>query len=85
MRATGKLGADPRIHQSVVAYASDFRLLSAVLLPHGIASQDPDVSMIASLDHSMWFYEPFKADEWLLYEVQVCFTPPQKGLNIPHC
>jgi len=25
----------------------------------------------ASLDHSMWFHEPFRADEWLLFDMQV--------------
>lgn len=28
--------------------------------------------MIASLDHSMWFHAPFRADEWLLY---VTYSP----------
>jgi acyl-CoA thioesterase-2 len=23
--------------------------------------------MMASLDHSLWFHRPFRADEWLLY------------------
>ena len=25
------------------------------------------IGVIASLDHSMWFHSPFRADEWLLY------------------
>ena len=24
--------------------------------------------MMASLDHSMWFHDDFRADEWLLYD-----------------
>jgi len=74
MKANGKLGDDPRIHQCVVAYASDHRLLTTPLLPHNLHYKDPRVSIMASLDHSMWFYEPFRADEWLLYELEVsCF------------
>ncbi|KAG0338405.1 Acyl-CoA thioesterase 8 [Podila horticola] len=32
----------------------------------------PQITMMASLDHSMWFHCPFRADEWMLY---VCETP----------
>jgi hypothetical protein len=34
------------------------------------------VRMIASLDHSMWFHRPFRADEWLLYEME---SPNMRG------
>jgi len=71
MKANGKLGDDSRIHQCVVAYASDHRLLSTPLLPHGLNYTDGSIGIMASLDHSMWFYEPFRADEWLLYELEV--------------
>ena len=26
--------------------------------------------MVASLDHAMWFHRPFRADEWLLYDLR---------------
>ena len=70
MRSNGTLGNDPKLHQSVVAYASDFRLLSTGLLPHGLPFNHPRIRIMASLDHSMWFHEPFRADEWLLYELE---------------
>lgn len=25
--------------------------------------------MMASLDHAMWFHAPFRADEWLLFDM----------------
>jgi acyl-CoA thioesterase II len=56
------------LHQCVAAYASDFALLGTALLPHG--SPNPDISMMASIDHSMWFHHPFRADEWLLYDLE---------------
>lgn len=55
-------------HYAVLAYASDFGLLGAArghVPPYRI-------SMIASLDHAMWFHAPFRADEWLLY---VTYSP----------
>ena len=32
--------------------------------------------LLASLDHSMWFHSPFRADEWMLYE---CESPRACG------
>jgi acyl-CoA thioesterase II len=69
LKAVGTLGRDPKLHQCVVAYASDFRLLSTGLLPHGLPFSHPRIRIMASLDHSMWFHEPFRADEWLLYDL----------------
>ena len=62
----GPLPDDPRIHQCVLAYASDFTLLDTALVPHGKLMFDTDIQL-ASLDHALWFHRPFRADEWLLY------------------
>jgi acyl-CoA thioesterase II len=66
IKATGMLGDDPALHQCVLAYASDFTLLDTALIAHGRFVFDPHL-MLASLDHAVWFHEPFRADEWLLY------------------
>jgi acyl-CoA thioesterase II len=66
MRATGRLPDEPAIHQCVLAYASDMALLDATLIPHGRTVFQDEI-MAASLDHSLWFHRPFRADEWLLY------------------
>ena len=66
IKATGTLGDDPALHQCVLAYASDFTLLDTALIAHGRFVFDPNL-MLASLDHAVWFHEPFRADEWLLY------------------
>jgi acyl-CoA thioesterase II len=66
MRATGRLPDEPAIHQCVLAYASDMMLLDAALIPHRRSVFSEDI-MAASLDHALWFYRPFRADEWLLY------------------
>ncbi len=67
MRAAGRLPDDVVLHQSALAYASDFTLLDSALIPHGRVLYDPTL-LLASLDHAMWFHRPFRADEWLLYE-----------------
>jgi acyl-CoA thioesterase-2 len=66
IRADGTLPDDPVLHTCVVAYASDYTLLGASLVPHGVSYWRDDI-MMASLDHAMWFHRSFRADEWLLY------------------
>ena len=51
-----------------MAYESDFTLLDTALLPIGIRSWNDGRTMMASLDHAMWFHRPFRADDWLLYD-----------------
>jgi acyl-CoA thioesterase-2 len=65
-RTKGGLPDDKQLHQCALAYASDFTLLSAGLVPHARRSFDPKLQM-ASLDHAVWFHRDFRADEWLLY------------------
>ena len=65
-RANGALPDDVRLHQCVLAYASDFSLLDSALIPHGRMLFDP-LLMLASLDHGLWLHRDFRVDEWLLY------------------
>lgn len=66
-RAAGRLPDDPTLHACVLTYASDLTLLGAALVPHNTYIGAPAVQS-ASLDHTMWFHRPFRADEWLLYD-----------------
>lgn len=68
-RADGTLGEDLATHQALLTYASDFGLLGTGMMPHGLSFADPTVQA-ASLDHTMWFHHPFRADEWLLYDME---------------
>ena len=60
------IGDDPREHQVMLTYMSDMTLLGAALRPHPYNSYTPG-SMIASLDHAIWFQGDCRADEWVLY------------------
>ncbi|MFN3596018.1 MAG: acyl-CoA thioesterase [Rubricoccaceae bacterium] len=66
LRADGALPDAPLIHQAILAYASDYGLLSTALLPHARSVFQPTMQA-ASLDHAIWFHRPFRADAWLLY------------------
>lgn len=67
-RADGPLPDDLLVHQSVLAFASDYGLLGTSLLPHARSVQEPTLQA-ATLDHALWFHRPFRADEWLLYQM----------------
>jgi acyl-CoA thioesterase-2 len=67
LKAAGKLPDDPVLNAAVFTYASDLTLLSSTLVPHGTHIGAPGL-MTASLDHTMWFHRPFRADEWMLYD-----------------
>jgi len=68
IRADGELPDDPLLHCCVAAYASDMSLFDTMLAPH-VVRWDDATFMGASLDHCMWFHRPFRADGWLLYDM----------------
>jgi len=55
----------PMQHQ-LLAYASDYNLLTTSLLPH-INEIDRKRLFLASLDHAIWFHRDLQIDDWLLY------------------
>jgi len=69
-----------RLHQCLLAYASDMTLLDTSYRPHAIAWTD-DNFQVASLDHAMWFHRPFRTDEWLLYDQDSPFSGGARGFS----
>jgi acyl-CoA thioesterase-2 len=67
IRVNGRLSDDAVEHLAAFTYASDMTLLGATLVPHGVTIDDKRLQP-ASLDHSIWFHRPFRADEWWLYD-----------------
>lgn len=67
LKSVGAMPDDPRLHQMVLAYASDLTLLAVSTLPHPDAFGSPRLQM-ATIDHSMWFHRPIRADQWVLYD-----------------
>jgi acyl-CoA thioesterase II len=81
MKTVGPLSDDPLVHAAVLAYASDYTLLEAVLRRHGLAWSDPRIRA-ASLDHAMWFHRPASVDDWVLYAQQSPSAQGGRGLGI---
>ncbi|MDN3233739.1 MULTISPECIES: acyl-CoA thioesterase II [unclassified Pseudomonas] len=78
-RANGQLPENPALHRYLLAYASDFNLLPTSLLPHGISYWNKEMQ-VASLDHAIWFHQPLRVDEWLLYSMDSPWAGGARGL-----
>ena len=52
------------------------------MYPHGLSFMSPNLKMIASLDHAMWFQKrDFKWDDWILYSTDSPHTGGSRGLG----
>jgi acyl-CoA thioesterase-2 len=81
VKTVDRLPDDPDLHRNVLAYVSDYQLVSTATLPHGIHFAEGNVQL-ASLDHAMWFHRPFRADEWLLYAMESPNAGGGRGLAL---
>lgn len=80
-RAIDKIPDDEATQRYVLAYASDFHLVGTALYPHGKTFWSPD-TMVASLDHAIWFHRKCRMDDWLLYVMKSPNASRGRGLNI---
>ena len=79
-RADGTLPDTPALHKYLLAYASDFGLLTTSLLPHGKGVWQNDMQ-VASLDHALWFHADLRADDWLLYAMDSPWAGNSRGFS----
>ena len=72
LRVTESLPDDPLVHRASLAYASDLMLISTAAAAHGVPVGHERTLARAwwgiSLDHTIWFQDRVRADEWLLFE-----------------
>lgn len=76
-RAKGNLSEDQALHRCVVAYASDLLFMEVSSNPHrkrGLKIR------VLSLNHTMWFHRPVKADDWLLFVIESPSAHSARGL-----
>jgi len=81
VKTVDRLPDNADLHRNVLAYVSDYQLVSTATLPHGIHFAEGNVQL-ASLDHAMWFHRPFRADEWLLYAMESPNASGGRGLAL---
>ena len=87
MRVTDPVDTDDAVlHQAWLAYISDDlpsdAARSARRLIEGVPP-DEEVSG-ASLDHTLWFHRPFRADDWMLHDVTCHHFSQGRGLAVGH-
>ena len=66
IKAKGKVPDKLSLHQALLAYVSDYDLLTTAILPHGTNIMQNRFQM-ASLDHAMWFHKSCLVDQWMLF------------------
>jgi acyl-CoA thioesterase-2 len=79
IKTVDPLPDDADLHRNVLAYVSDYQLVSTAMLPHGVSFVEGNVQL-ASLDHAMWFHRPFRVDDWLLYAMESPNASGGRGL-----
>jgi acyl-CoA thioesterase II len=80
VRTDGRLPDESSIHASVVAFLSDMGPVGAARRALRRKGEEGDM-MGASLDHTLWFHRPLRADEWLLYDLEAVAVAGARGLS----
>ena len=79
-RAKGEISMGIRMQHQVLAYASDYNLLTTATLPHR-EEMVGKKSFMASLDHAMWIHRPFDISEWHLYALDSPSASNSRGFT----
>lgn len=87
-RVTEALGEDPALHLGGLAYLSDDLPTDAVVRAHPVSSEPEEVLhrvlFTASLDHTIWFHRPLRADAWHLHDFTCQTFVGGRGLALGH-
>jgi len=79
-RLAAPLVGDSTLQRIVLAYASDFALLTTSVLPHPTTYFSPKLQS-ASLDHALWFHADPPVDDWLLYAMDSPWAGDARGFT----
>ncbi len=79
-RAKGEVKAGLRFHHEVLAYASDYNLLTTATLPHR-ETLNSGKNFLASLDHAMWIHRRFDISKWHLYALDSPSASNSRGFT----
>ncbi|MFC0204029.1 acyl-CoA thioesterase [Novosphingobium soli] len=77
-RLGAPMDADEALSRVVLAYASDFALVSTAVMPHAGGFFAPGLQ-VASLDHAVWFHATPPVDDWLLYAMDSPWAGAGRG------
>jgi len=86
MRVTTDLDDHQLLHRCWLAYMSDDMPADTVRAAHPDFRHidDHGITYTASLDHTIWFHRPLRADQWHLYDFSCHAFTGARGLGIGH-
>jgi acyl-CoA thioesterase-2 len=85
MRAISHVPDDPVTQAAALTYFSDLTLAHTAAMdiePHAVLRDGPRRTLMASLNHGVWFHRPFQADDWLLFAQRSRSTSDGRGLSM---
>jgi len=80
IKTKDKVELDLPMQHQLLAYASDYNLLTTSALPH-LDKVFTQPVFFASLDHAIWFHRDFRIDKWLLYAVESPSSSNSRGFS----
>jgi acyl-CoA thioesterase II len=81
VKVRDRLPDDPSVHRAALGYISDAFVQDALLARHGVGWFTPGIEL-ASLDHSVWWYDDARADEWVLVVQEAPVAARGRGLTL---
>lgn len=86
MRVTTPLSDEDLLHRCWLAYMSDDMPAHTVRQAHPDFrdARGSEITFVASLDHTIWYHRPLRADEWHLYDFSCHGFVGARGLGIGH-
>lgn len=80
IRTSESVVVDKRIQQALLAYVSDYNILTTATLPHREELNKVN-AFYASIDHAIWFHRDFDINEWLLYTIDSPSASNSRGFS----
>jgi acyl-CoA thioesterase-2 len=80
MRTKNKLVADLPLQQQLLAYVSDYNILTTATFPHR-EQLNKAKTFYASIDHAIWFHRGFDIQDWLLYTMDSPSASNARGFS----
>ncbi len=74
------LDDDPLAHQAMIAFASDMGLVHMGMMANNALGDGAQLEG-ASLDHTIWFHRPARADQWLLFVQRTPLAHGGRGMT----
>lgn len=81
LKARTPIHGNADLHRCLAAWVSDWTISAVALLPLGLRPYSPELSMICSLDHTIYFHDDVRMDDWVLYEMASNFLGGGRGLT----